>query len=99
MLATHSQTNSISQVLRCMLDRYMAHQARLASLIKASFKETSARQNGTTNQYDGASSVLKICMHLIAVECRHHSGHSLQYSDGERRISNTRHVDAQVSSV
>ena len=99
MLATHSQTNLISQVLRCMLDRYMAHQARLASSIKASFKETSARQNGTTNQYDGASLVFKICMHLIAVECRHHSGHSLQYSDGERRISNTRHVDAQVSSV
>lgn len=60
-LATHAETNlSTSQVLRCMLDRYMAHQARLASLIKESFKETSSRQNGTANQYDGASSVLRI---------------------------------------
>jgi hypothetical protein len=36
-----------------MLDRYMAHQARLASLIKVSFKEISARHNGTAGEYDG----------------------------------------------
>lgn len=42
------------QVLRCLLDRYMAHQARLAALVKASFKEATARQSGTGHEYDGA---------------------------------------------
>jgi hypothetical protein len=41
------------QVLRSMLDRYMAHQARLASLTKVSFKEAIARHNGTGNEYNG----------------------------------------------
>ncbi len=50
------------QVLRCMLDRYMAHQARLASLVKSSFKEACVRQKGTNDkgavsEYDGSCSI------------------------------------------
>jgi hypothetical protein len=46
------------QVLRCMLDRYMTHQSRLASLTKVSFKEAIMRHNGGANQYDGARVLL-----------------------------------------
>ncbi len=62
-LAVCSVLHSL-QVLRCMLDRYMAHQARLASLVKSSFKEASARQKGTAandkgtvSEYDGSCSI------------------------------------------
>jgi len=46
------------QVLRCMLDRYMTHQSRLASLTKASFKEAIMRHSGSGNEYDGARVLL-----------------------------------------
>jgi hypothetical protein len=39
-----------------MLDRYMAHQARLAAQVKASFKEANARHSSSASgsEYDGA---------------------------------------------
>jgi hypothetical protein len=52
--ATASIDLSPPQVLRCLLDRYMAHQARLAALVKASFKEATARDSGGGHEYDGA---------------------------------------------